>query len=116
MPDHARQITHCARCLTPCEVRGPSVALDYTQAVLIAAEDDYGLCATCAVQWWLHTVDPLRWMLQQSGPGLLAQRPVQQQLIPVLARQHSELGALDWRRLVANWDLPWPADWRITGE
>jgi hypothetical protein len=109
-------IAHCERCLTPCEVRGPQPKLDYTQVVMIAAEDEYGLCVCCAVQWWLHTVDPIRWALRDTGPGLLEARVTQQLLTPILAKQHAELGAVDWRRMLVNWDLPWPLDWPLRGE
>lgn len=106
-------IAHCARCLTPCEVRGPSPRLEHSQVVLVAAGDDRGLCGCCAVHWWIFTVDGLRWALVATGPGLLSTAVVQGMLAPLLAQQHAELGAVDWMRMVAQWDLPWPPDWPL---
>lgn len=99
-------IAHCARCVTPCEVRGPSSRLEHTQVVLVAAEDDRGLCACCAV-------DGLRWACAANGPGLLASAAIQAMLAPLLAKQHPELGTVDWGRMIVQWDLPWPPDWPL---
>jgi hypothetical protein len=109
-------ITFCLRCLTPCEVRGPSPRLKHTQVVLVAAEDDRGLCASCAVHWWLHTVDGIRWALASSGPGMLSMPALQHMLAPLLAQMHPDLGAVDWARMLDQWDLSWPLDWALPGD
>ena len=108
----APRIVHCARCLTPCEVRGPSPRLNYSQVVLVATESDRGMCACCAVHWWLFSVDALRWALEKT-PQMLRQPAVQARFVPLLKQMHEELGAVDWGRMLAQWDAPWPDDWSL---
>lgn len=77
------------------------------------AETQRGLCACCAVHWWLFSVDGLRWSLSADGPALLGLATVRLLLAPVLNKQHPELGAVDWEQLISQWYLPWPAEYSL---
>lgn len=107
-------IAHCARCSKSCLIRGPSLpAVDHPLVMLTPAKGPRGLCEECAAHWWLFSVDGLRWTLQESGPELLCLDNVQAELWRVLGMMHPALGRLDWGRLIAQWDLPWPDDWKL---
>jgi hypothetical protein len=62
------------------------------------------------------TVDGLRWGFAEDRDRflfVLRLPAVQQRLGAALGRMHPELGTLDWGRLIAQWDLPWPDDWAL---
>lgn len=103
---------NCPRCAKPCWIRQTSVPPDSPFVALVPAITANGLCEECAAHWWLFTVDGLRWAFQ-DGPGVLCQANVQAVLTSVLTKVAPALGQLDWTRLLAQWDLPWPDDWTL---
>jgi hypothetical protein len=103
-------VTPCPRCHRTCVAAQPYVRLDYALWVLEGAPS--GLCAECAAHWWLFSVDGLRWSFR-DGPGVLSYRTVQSELSRVLALMHPQLAAVDWDRLLSQWELPWPKGWEL---
>lgn len=109
-------IVHCARCAKSCLIRSPAYpALSHPLVLLAPATQPRGLCEECAAHWWLFTRDGLRWAFS-DGPGVLALPMVQAELGRILGWMHPALGALDWQRLLDQWDLPWPEDWALATE
>jgi len=113
----ALSIAPCARCAKSCLIRSPSLPLADTSglATLVPATAPGGLCEECAAHWWIFSRDGLRWAFS-DGPGVLAQPNVQAALGRVLGLMHPALAQLDWERLLAQWDLPWPPDWELPGD
>ena len=72
---------------------------------------DQGMCAECAVTWWLWSVDGLRWALDDGGPAILEAPAIQETLNGILGMMHPELARVQWARLLTQWDLPWPKGW-----
>jgi hypothetical protein len=94
-------------------VRSPYLpAVDFPLVELRPATQPRGLCEECAAHWWIFSIDGLRWSFQ-DGPGVLCMPIVQAELGRILGLMHPALGRLDWGRLIAQWDLPWPDDWRL---
>ena len=83
---------------------------------LRAATTTRGMCAECAAHWWLLSVDGIRWAVAESGAWVLEQPTIQAALSRVLGMMHPELATLDWGRLLAQWDLPWPDDWTLPAD
>lgn len=107
-------IATCPRCEKLCLLREPHPRLDYGLAVLVPATATRGLCEECAAHWWLMTVDGIRWALtEERGFEILQFRSIQSALSDILGQMHPALGQLDWGRLIAQWDLPWPDDWKL---
>jgi len=109
-------IAPCARCGASCMVRAPDVAEESTPIVTIrAATTTRGMCRECAAHWWLFSVDGLRWSVREAndGVGVLCYPNVQAALARLLGLMHPELAGCDWERLIAQRDLPWPADWAL---
>lgn len=102
----------CARCGQRCRIGVACSRTDYALVVLTPATAARGLCAECAAHWWLFSVDGLRWSFA-DGPGVLRMPAVRVALGRLLGAMHPKLGALDWDRLIAQWDLSWPHDWQL---
>lgn len=108
------QIAFCVRCALPCMIRAqPNEAPVWGLTVLRAAQTTRGMCRECAAHWWLFSIDGIRWALSDGGPWVLEQGAIQTALSGIMAQMHPELGALDWSRLLGQWDLPWPNDWEL---
>ncbi len=90
-PAPADPTTPCPRCGAPAVPAAPDAA------------PPAGLCGPCAAHHTLLHVDAIRWALADAGPGLLTDQTARTALAPIVARER-----LDWSRLLANWDLPWP--------
>lgn len=105
----------CARCGKACLIGAPHPRADYALIVLAPAQAALGMCEECAAHWWIFSVDGLRWSFQ-DGPGVLRLPVVQAELGRVLGLMHPALAALDWGRLIAQWDLPWPKNWALPSE
>jgi hypothetical protein len=109
-------IVPCARCAKSCLIRSPYLpAVGDPLATLTPATQSGGLCEECAAHWWIMSCDGLRWAFS-DGPGVLTWPVVQAELGRVLGWMHPALGLLDWRRLLDQWDLPWPDDWRLPSD
>lgn len=109
-------IAHCTRCGKSCLLRSPVLPpVDHPLVMLTPATQPCGLCEECAAHWWIFTRDGLRWAFA-DGPGVLAYATVQAELGRVLGWMHPALGALDWARLIAQWDLPWPDGWKLPSD
>lgn len=74
-----------------------------------------GLCLECGVHWLIWTVDGLRWAFREDGPSMLqfavVQRAIGEALqlgSPTIQPEH-----IDWPRLIAQWELPWPNTWPL---
>lgn len=91
----------------------PRERVDYPLVQLIPATTPRGMCACCAAHWWLYSVDGIRWACEQSTGDILRMPGVRQALSGLLGMMHPELGRIDWGRLLAQWDMPWPADWQL---
>lgn len=107
------QKAHCARCGVTCALGEPAPCIDYSLPTLNAAQTTRGMCACCAVHWWLFTVDSIRWSIRDGGKEVLALPVVQRLLSPLLAQMHPELGEVDWGRMLSQWDMAWPKDWML---
>lgn len=81
-------------------------------ATLVPATTARGLCEECAAHWWIFSRDGFRWAFGDD-PELLSLPAVQRELGRVLGWMHPALGNIDWGRLRAQWDLPWPEDWPL---
>jgi hypothetical protein len=103
--------TSCLRCGKLCQSRGPGNA---DARLLRRAESGY--CPDCAATEFLLGVDTLREMLDLRGPAVLRKSHYQAQFARILASGHSDAapGEIDWERVIANWDLPFPAARRRT--
>jgi hypothetical protein len=109
-------IAHCARCAKSCLLRSPSLpTVGDPLATLTPATTPRGLCEECAAHWWIFSRDGLRWAFSES-PELLTWPVVQAELGKVLGWMHPALGRLDWEKLIAQWNLPWPDDWRLASD
>jgi len=98
-------------------LRSPYLPLADTSGLptLVPSTAPGGLCQECAAHWWIFSRDGLRWSFS-DGPGVLAWPVVQAELGRVLGWMHPALGALDWPRLLDQWDLPWPSDWALPSD
>ena len=112
-PAPPRAIVACARCGEACQIREQPNARPEAVITLRAATTDRGTCRECATHWWLFSVDGLRWGLSEYGPGIVSHLPAQEALARVLGMMHPELAGCDWNKLQAQWDLPWPDDWKL---
>lgn len=109
-------IAACLRCGKACLIRAPyEPAVNYALATLRPAQMTRGLCEECAAHWWLFSVDGLRWTFEH-GYEMLCFTSVRAQLSRLLGLMHPALGQVDWNRLMAQWDLPWPDDWKLPKE
>jgi hypothetical protein len=107
-------IAKCERCGVPCIVgAAPPNDAPHPLVTMRAAQTAHGLCVTCAAHWWLHSVDGIRWAVEDGGPWVLGLRPIQEKLTPLMARMHPEFAALDWARMLAQWDMDWPKGWAL---
>lgn len=105
----------CARCGTICILGPPCPRIDYPLWTLEPAQKPGGLCVTCAAHWWIFSIDGFRWSFR-DGPGVLEYPTVQAAIARLLGQMHPELATVDWGRLLAQWELPWPKDWALTTE
>jgi hypothetical protein len=109
-------IVPCARCAKSCLIRSPSLpAVGDPLTSLVPATQPRGLCEECAAHWWIVSRDGLRWSLS-DGSDMLTWPAVQAELGRVLGWMHPALARLDWARLLAQWDLPWPDDWALPAD
>lgn len=107
-------VAACARCNKACLIRSPYLpAVNFPLVELRPATTARGLCEECAAHWWLFNIDGLRWAFQESNGAILHYPNVQSELSRILGWMHPALEQLDWGRLLAQWDLPWPDDWTL---
>ena len=69
-----------------------------------------GLCINCATQDELRHLYPANLILARSGPRCLALPHIQQQFEAILRSAGTDAapGEIDWVKVAANWDLPFP--------
>lgn len=105
-------VVNCPRCAKPCLIRDTVQTYDSPFVRLEPAKTAQGLCEECAAHWWLFSIDGFRWSFQ-DGPGVLCMPIVQTELSRMMGLMHPALGTVDWGRMIAQWELPWPEDWTL---
>jgi len=98
----------CLRCGAPARV-APVAGSKAT--MLKRAHEARGLCVNCAVHDALRHLYPANLILEQSGPKALALPHIQQQFFEIcrMAGTDAEFDEIDWRAIIAHWDLPFPS-------
>jgi hypothetical protein len=113
-------LTRCLRCRWPAAVRPDERAFLPPVPLygMRAAQRAQGLCFECALHWWLFTVDGLRWAAGDNGPHVLALPQVQAMIGRALERMgtHIDPQAINWRVLIAQWDLAWPEGYELPSD
>lgn len=98
----AGRLGKCERCGDLCKVAAEK---NPAAEMLRLAEEPKGYCVNCAVAEWFW-VSRSRAMVPE--PDSLLWKPVQDQFakIMVTARADAKPEEIDWKRVVANWNLP----------
>ena len=97
----------CLRCGAACKV---APVPGSTATMLKRGRTPKGLCVNCAVHDWLRNTYPANLLLARSGPKSLAHPHIQEQFAGLMTMAGSDArpDEIDWERIVANWDLPFP--------
>jgi hypothetical protein len=95
----------CQRCGLPLRFTGPG---DPQARVLRRSAVPEGYCASCATACLLRHMEPFASMIRD--PSVLLDPRVAVQFAAVLEAGGSDArpDEVDWRSVVANWDLPFP--------
>lgn len=98
--------TTCKRCGMRCRV-APNPE---SQARLLKRAATGGLCATCCAHDFLRHAYPANLLLARTGPRGLLLPHVQEQFASIMRVGHSDAtpDEIDWEKMVANWDAPFP--------
>ena len=103
----------CGRCGVPCNVN-PIAGSRAT--MLKHSSEPKGLCINCAVHDTLRNLYPANLILARSGPKGLVLPHIQKQFFEIcrLAGTDARFEEIDWKAIVANWDLPFPTKLKST--
>lgn len=98
---------YCLRCGAKCRVdpvRGSQARM------LKRSKQPKGLCINCAAHDVLRNLYPANLLLSRSGPKGLSLPHIQHQFEAILknAGTDSLPGEIDWIKVIANWNLPFP--------
>lgn len=99
----------CSRCGQPCRVAADSNAdARLLKHALTAFRD--GLCANCAMTAFIRSVDTLMYGIEKNGLAMLRDPRVQAGFEGVMqaGKADAEPDEIDWERVIATWDLPFP--------
>ena len=100
------KVATCKRCGVQCQIS----PIPGSEARMLKRANQQGLCLNCAVHDTLRYLYPMNLQLARSGPkGLLD--PESQRMffdICVAAGTDARFEDIDWQRVVANWNLPFP--------
>ena len=106
---------YCTRCDAKLKIQ-PIAKSKAT--MLRRAQGSKGYCLACAVQDWLRNTYPVNLLLARSGPKALTHPDIQKQFFEIAVAQHTDatFAEIDWQRVIANWDLPFPTKVRVRPE
>ena len=114
MTKKAETECRCQRCSAKCRVN----PIAGSQATMLKrGQSPKGLCINCAAHDWLRNTYPANLLLARSGPKSLAFPCIQEQFAGLMTMAHSDArpDEIDWERIVANWDLPFPSKLKPSG-
>lgn len=99
----------CLRCGYPCRLPPSS---NPNARLLRGATSPQGVCPSCHITAFLQDPDlPFREDIERHGVANTLRLPhVQQQMNAVIAASNADIPgtAIDWERVITNWDLPHP--------
>lgn len=97
----------CDRCGFPCQAQGPG---NPDARLLRRATADEGLCVSCATTSVLQGIETLRDGINKNGVKILLRADVQERFALVMQAGNADAKPeeIDWRRVVAQWELPFP--------
>ena len=77
-----------------------------------------GYCVDCAVHDWLRNTYPINIQLAESGPSPLVHAHVRRQVEEIMRVGNADASPdeIDWDRIIANWELPFPRPVKPTAE
>lgn len=96
---------NCERCRRPCRP-----APDGNPDSRLLRRATSGLCVDCAVTQFLKGTEPIATVLRIKGAVTLLDPAVRAQFAAVMRAGFADAreGEIDWRRVVANWELEMP--------
>src|SRR5438046_249968 len=105
----AGQPAQCSRCGARCRVR--EARNEDARLLMNAADADHGgWCTDCAATDFLKNTEPLGELIERGGPEMLRMEHIREQFGKILDAGESDAlpPEVDWERVIANWDLPFP--------
>ena len=110
-PKQMSNTISCERCKRRCRTaKGNPEA-----RILRASEGPGGLCAACAVTYFLQNTSPVCDLLKEKGPGILRLAHVQEQFAEIMRIGHADASPdeIDWEAVIGMWDVPFPKRRRL---
>jgi len=99
-------VVSCKRCGAECMIKGPPGP----KAKMLRFAQGPGLCVNCAVHDFLRNTHPPNILLAKSGPEVLLFEHIQKQFVEIMKISFADAkpDEIDWKRIVENWELPFP--------
>ena len=97
----------CDRCGFPCQVEGPG---NPDARLIRRSQSPDGLCVALATTSILQGIETLRDGINKNGVKILLRNDVQEMFASVMEAGNADVKPeeIDWRRVIAQWDLPFP--------